>query len=226
MYKLDQVDDRIIWLFREPRSGSDWLTRSLSNALKRQVYFINKNTVPYPKNVTSSKRTEQIYFENRKQELNDHTLLLNTHCFNALESLDNYANPIVIRSSRRNRTEQFISQYLAWQTSNFNVFSQDAIAALPKFEPFTIPEDDLYHFIKIKKSTNNLWKDYASKYENEIVYYEDLLLGWESKIFNLKLRMTNDSDDYFPKKLPYNKKEFIINYDQIDGIIKEELNNL
>ena len=89
--------NNIIWVFREHRSGSTWFIKKIAYLLKRPDNFLEM--------------PEKLFLA-RKQTNQDSKEILNTHNFVALKSLKNYTNPIVIRVSRKNKTEQFISEYI------------------------------------------------------------------------------------------------------------------
>ena len=213
MYTLDQLSNRIIWNFKERRSGSTWFIAALCQS-------INKTSQTFYSHVWNDSYTKEFY-KNRKQSHDDHKTILNGHDFCALEYINNYTNPILIRNSRKNITEQFVSNYITRLTKIHNIKGSE-IDNFPKFDPVTIHLDDVNFFIARKKEIEKLWDTYASQYENETVYYEDLLEGWESTIFPVKLKMT-DKDNELTKKLPYNKTELIINYNEIDSILKDKL---
>lgn len=245
MYTLQQLYNRIIWNFRDPRSGSTWFLYNLSVKLIRTSHFfdsINHNIFGiHDKNYYNddfSKRKQGIsdFFSNRKQESSDIYKVLNTHEYTALESISNYQNPILLRNIRRNKTEQFASLIVANLTHKYNVHSIENRNSLPKVEPITIDQNRIYSFINRVKDADRLWQIYSNQYESESVYYEDLFLGWESKIIPIKMKIENTehiNEDAKnnplthipgkPIKLPYNYQEIITNYDEIDMMLKNEL---
>ena len=217
MYTLDQLENRIIWIFREPRSGSTWFRLALKQAIKRNLNSFPVTTAPIIE--------KKLFYMDRIQQHEDKRMLLDTHDFCALESMCNYENPILIRNVRKNKTEQFISGIIANITNIWNIGPKMKLDTdiLPKIEPRSIPFNEITQFVARKKEIENLWDTYASQYENETVYYEDLLENWESTIFPIKLSMKETADlKDFTKKISYDKKEIIINYDEIDSILKNE----
>lgn len=75
-------------------------------------------------------------------------------------------------------------------------------------------------YVEEKKYNEKLWNEHSNKYESEMVYYEDLLTGWDSKLLNIHLSMKNNTKSDIPK-LPYDKKKTVINYDEIDRFLKD-----
>lgn len=123
MYTLEQLKGRIIWVFREERSGSNWFIRTIINKLSRTSTFFEYTQLKlsmddiYYYNIPES---IAYYINNRSQCETDAETILNTHEFICLQGLHNYQNPIVIRTSRRNRTEQLASEFISSQTRVFN----------------------------------------------------------------------------------------------------------
>lgn len=227
MYTLEELNSKIIWIFREERSGSTWFVRSLHNLLKRSGIFLDNS-------VGNAKYKEIYDYCNSTNQSTDlFKYILSTHNFKNLENLVDYTNPIVFRVTRKNKTEQFISHYIMARTGIPNVYSHNEVNNLPKLEPVTLYREQIYTYIDKMRDKENLWKQYTSDYENETVYYEDLLEFWESSIIPIKLSMQNISEPQkspkdrkiktIPVKLPYNKKELIINYDEVDTILRQEL---
>lgn len=228
MYTLEQIKNRIVWVICMPRSGSNWFKWNLCVYLKRYNHGFHDGTI-------SDMSNHVEFFKNRKQESEDYNRILNTHLIRALESINNYTNPIIIRTQRKNLTEQFLSLYITRITGMYNVSTIDEFNKKWSInQPLTIPIDEVYSYIENLEYEYKIWDTYSSQYENETVYYEDLLSGWESKIIPIKLNMThNDSNKQtysysnklcrmtLPIKIPYNKKEIISNYDQIEKIFEE-----
>lgn len=253
MYTLEQLKGRVIWNFREPRSGSTWFKLNFPEYISRKELSLNFPKANKPNNPEDSnflgrvQRSRKMledanktgknlshmelidnYFKNRKQESEDELLVITTHQFCALNYISNYSNPIIIRNSRKNITEQFLSEILVKCLKQSQVITQDDIAKYANINPIVIDEQEVIDWINIKKYQDKIWNDVSTSYENETVYYEDLLECWESKIFPVKLSMNIDSS-YYPKtnsknrttyKIPIDKKEIVVNYEQIDSIIK------
>lgn len=212
-------ENRIIWVFREPRSGSTWYTTKLCKELNRQFYFFDANF-----NIDYLER--ESYFLNRKQDKEDIKKILNTHHFFGLKALKNYRDPIIIRVTRKNKTEQFLSEYLAsYSATRFlNITDVKDMEKLPKIKNVVVPYSNVDKFIEMSSRNEELWKKYATEYEHETMYYEELLEGTNSNIFSLQFDM-KDNEEGLTLKLPYKKEEIFLNYDKINNRIKDMLNN-
>lgn len=249
MYTLQQLYGRIIWNIRDPRSGSTWFLYNLTAKLIRVSYFFDilnpdlfstKDVYTLPDSI-EKKNAINNFFRNRKQDDRDAYKILNTHEYSALESMGNYKDPIIFRNARKNKTEQFASLVIANYTQTYNVHSKDRRSNLPKEISVTVPEGEIVCFIDRVKEAERLWQTYATQYENETVYYEDLQKGWESNIVPVKMLMEGDEDTFnksnlkpsfhirgipgnppMPLKLPYNYQQIITNYDKIDMVLKNE----
>ena len=256
MYTLDELNNRIIWLFRQPRSGSTWFKLSLIYELNRMpVNFVMQQPKPKFKStynqwvVIEPKRKDDIqtFFENRMQQPDDNKFILDTHLFDGLHGLKNYTNPIVIRVARKNVTEQFISHIVASRSLVWNI-QPDRVNPPPdvtmekykSLSNISIDTQEVLHWITTRKHQDDLWESYSGSYESETVYYEDLLDNWQSNILPIQVSMGNNTSYLTQKsnvdpninkmlrerpstiKLPYDKREIIMNYDEVDSIIKNE----
>ena len=213
---------RIIWLFREPRSGSTWLTRKLVELTGRDHVFIEQSMMQ----LTMDRRLAD--FRNRVQSDRDFDCILSTHHFMFLECIENYTNPVLIRTARKDVTEQFISHFLAelteWRHPNLhpegnvddivNLFAEIGTGHI-------VPRRKVENYMRQKKEWDRLWDQYAASYENCTVYYEDMSSSFDLPLINLTGLQMKEVDTTMP--MPYNKREIIRNYDQIDRWIKELL---
>lgn len=217
------MDDNIIWIFREMRSGSSWFTAKLSNTLNRKAHFFD---IQECAQIDPSQRGQ--FFLNRKQQVEDYNKILNTHYFLGLSSLSNYDNPIVFRVTRRNKTEQFLSEYLVTlrNQQTTNVENQSDIEKLPTIDKSIVPLKLAKSFVARHKEYDNLWKQYSIHYRNEVVYYEDLLEKYQSTILPLgPWKMNNvETEPGLTYKLPYDKQELILNYKDVKNVIETAFN--
>lgn len=226
-------NNRIIWCIREPRTGSSWFVRALEHNLKRSRIFFDLDV---PEVFTSSnvyllphseEKKHQIYnyFKNRTQTDSDFNKILSTHEFCSMEFLQNYENPMVFRNCRRNKTKQFISLFIAGRTNRYNIYVKSKLSSLMRLDPMIVPLEYVREFIQRMKEADNIWKMYCNNYDNEIVYYEDLIEGWKGDLlpFNLKMNFDGGRPGETTVKLPYIHEEVIINYEEVDRIINEEL---
>lgn len=211
--------NRIIWVLREPRTGGSWFIDKCAALLNRSSYFFESirefDILPMPRKET--------YFINRPQHKDDTTRILNTHEFSAVSSFKNYDNPIIIRISRKNKTEQFLSFYLANLTRKtynsvkfYNVYNQETLSNMPNYTNLVVEAPAIKQFIKRQKIVDDYWNKIKNVYDTEVIYYEDLLVNYHSKLLNVSFDMNMDHIEKLPLKLPYNKKEIFLNYDLID----------
>jgi hypothetical protein len=227
------MKNRIIWFFREQRSGSTWLLLELKRQLNRESFFI-KARPSYGKSSASGMQFGALdrgvewdkahsktlsYLRTRPQEECDYSRILHTHLFESLENMGSYENPILLRQIRKNKTEQLISVYVAEKfTRIMNVNTEEEVKKYPTIQPFSIPLRYVELFKNKHKKIFQLWNKYASHYENETITYEDLLEGIESKYFGyLKMNQTCGNT----LKLPYDKKELVTNYNQIENLLQD-----
>lgn len=248
-----KINNRIIWCLRDPRSGSTWFLFKLASKLTRTQNFLDiennhifslyPQTSYYMNNEEEEKKKRiSNFFKNRKQTDRDQFTLISTHEYSALESMSNYKDPILFRNVRRDKTQQFASLVVANTTNYYNVHSIENRNKLPTLSPFTVDEQRIRSFIDRVKEADKLWNTYATQYESEVVYYEDLLEGWESKIIDFQAKMLPDDDTALnkillkniltvrnperfglPLKLPYKYEEILTNFDYIDKTLREEL---
>lgn len=210
---------QIIWLLREPRSGSTWFSRKLGVFLNRpDKWFDNRD-----------QQEMENFFVSRKQQDTDCNIVFDTHYFCALKGLKNYTDPIVLRVTRKNKVEQFLSKVIATKYNHnqvFNILSEEERNNLPKIEKTVVPMSEVREFIRKSKQNDSLWKEYSPQYRSETIYYEDLLNGFSSKIFPITNWSMQIEEEGMPLKLPYNKKDIFVNYEQVRSLIKQEMQGL
>jgi len=193
--------NRQIWMFREPRSGSTGLTTALSTLLNKRFLFV----------------------ENKKDIIYDSSVLINTHHFMFLHAVKEEHNPILLRCTRRNRTEQMLSSKTLALTRKdiklYNIEDHTTPEQLEEFNTYlkknnkSISKLDVFKFAMEKKTENFLWDKLASKFDNHVFYYEDLTNNIDIPIlgmYNINLEI-----DKYTKKIPEYKKEFYTNYDSV-----------
>jgi hypothetical protein len=217
---MNEFLNRIIWVFREPRTGSSWFTHRLADTTQRTIHFFDI------KECLRIKPNERLdYFKNRKQQFHDNNLILNTHYFSALNGLCNYDNPIIFRTCRKDKTEQFLSQYLLnfRHEKYINVKTDEDINNFPYIPPMIVPLNEVYGFVKFNQKLDNEWTTFTKEYTTETVYYEDLLSNYNSTIMPLyNWSMLNSNENDLTKKIPYDKTKIILNYDKIKNIMESE----
>ena len=211
------MNNRIVWVFREERSGSTWFTSKLCHHLNRQFYFFDG----YQAHKNFKDREE--YFLNRKQENEDYDRVLNTHNFFAMKSLGNYDNPVILRITRKDKVEQIISLYMTSMINLHNIHNNAELAKLPKLDKFIIPINKIEDYVNQFVSYEEHWQKYSLKYERVTVYYENLLDSYSSPLLNISNWSMKNLNDSPTLKLPYDKKTLVLNYNQIELYIKKYL---
>jgi hypothetical protein len=167
-------------------------------------------------------------FRNRVQVNGDFDCILSTHHFAFLEYMKNYTNPVLIRTARRDVTAQYISHFLAelvkWRHPNLHSEGSAEVIVDSFAQAGTghiIPRRRVETYIQQKKGWERLWDQYAPDYQNCTVYYEDMVSGFNLPLLGLNGLQMKEVDTTMP--MPYNKREIIRNYDQVDRWIKELL---
>ena len=197
-------DNRIVWLFREPRSGSTWFSFYLANKLARRWHMTDDKALYEQEN------TELF------QKPKDERLVLSTHSFEFLASMKNYDNPILIRCHRKNIFEQFLSTVVMEHTNFYNIVNdlgsekfESLIQDLEKNQ-LHVKKSRIEDYIMTKKNWNDCWNTHAALYEHYDVCYEDLVDGCELFDFG-KVTMINHT-----RSLPKNYKSRVFaNYNEI-----------
>lgn len=207
--------DNIIWVFREPRSGGTWFTEQICLLLNKENYFLDSTME------SKSYDEREIIILNRKQEPEDINRVLNTHHFFALKSIYNYHNPIIIKVTRKNKVEQFLSECTIKYTHMFNITKKQQLLTLPKLEKTIVPVKDVLDFVKRSQQQQEIWDYYSTKFLSEVIYYEDLLEGYDSSVLSLNNLCMKNSDITY--KIPYDKRNLYLNYDKVKSIIEANL---
>ena len=208
--------NRIIWVIRERRCGGTWFVQRLARHLLRESHMFEL----FPRYLSLPLERRFEFFRDREQEQKDYDRILNTHDFAALQYLKKYDDPIVFRILRRDKVEQFLSLYHAKLTDTFNIFHESE-----KFKTtgsmIVFPKDEIDRFVKNSIKQEMIWNQ-LSAVENETVYYEDLLEGFQSKLlpdinFDMNVK---DEEELNTLRLPYNKQDIFLNYRQIREYIE------
>ena len=217
MYNLDQLATKTIWLFREPRTGGTWLTTALQKELKRGTAWPGE--------------TDKV--------IDPTTVIINFHNFKqGFEHIQEYDDPILIRTTRRNKADILISDHVRTRIGDYmistgvppinNITTEEEYIYIKnimhnRIKPFVITQREIDNFIACQKTKFDVqWNINSRECENETVYYEDLLESWSSSILPITLSMKNQkqfgegsSARLFTHKIPYDKKELILNYEEI-----------
>jgi hypothetical protein len=216
-------ENRIIWFFKEPRSGSSWLSHVLKHKLARADIHVDPELIG------------QVPIDQMGTELlsgrlgyTDTNAFYCTHRFELLAGLAVYQDPIIIRSVRRNIAEQVLSEMTAdlsgwhlthrYRDPSRNALSVNTYNNLIK-NPVEVFKQDLIKYMRKVKRRDELWDMYSSKYENHTIVYEDLAQGVSLPVFEGTIKF-GDYDDYIVKTPDY-KRDLFVNYDQVVGWVNE-----
>ena len=180
-----------IWVFSEERSGSSWLSRELARRIGKQHVGVDE------------------FVEN--QEWVHHT-----HKFKFLESI---TNPVVIRTSRKDQFQHFLSYSLfiygtanGWRHPHISCpKSVDGFRQLLRLPKLSIAQAGIEYWIDLKHQRNRLWEAYPG--EKQTVYYEDLFEGVSIPALGIMNIRFSDGGDF--QKLPYAKEDHIANIDEV-----------
>ena len=164
-------------------------------------------------------------------EVNRHPLestVFSTHFFTGMELLDRFDNPIIIRCIRRNKAEQFLSHWLVkmsgYQFTNLthdeNYEKHRELFEKTTQQQTVVPKKAVDDYMRLRLRNEMLWDQYATKYENFTVYYEDLCEnGVDIPSINLyNCKITNEG---ITSKLPDYKTKVFLNRDMIQNWINE-----
>jgi hypothetical protein len=197
---MNHLADRQIWMFREKRSGSTGLTQALCAKLEKTLLYINeKDLVVY-----------------------DSSVLVNTHTFDLLLEIREEHNPILLRCTRKNKFEQFLSLKMTNLTgfTNINTFDtleQDADRIIYnkyiKDNRVEITKLEVFNYLRDINRDERLWNQTAFKFPNHIFYYEDLFAPISIPV--LGIYDVNIGISGYTKQIPEYKKEFFTNYDMV-----------
>lgn len=202
---MKHIENRIVWLFREPRSGSTSSAGVIARKLNRKLFWIDSLPEYYRKIPIFS------------QKENDHEFIFDTHFFPGLTSMKNYTDPILIRISRRDVVEQCLS-FLACELMDWKFFNMTHSLSDSRniFEEFTktkveLKKDRVDFFARHRMKQNKYWDEVGTNYEHQVIYYEDMDKPVDIPILGLyNLNMLTETI-----KLPDYKKDVFTNYDQV-----------
>ncbi len=216
-----------IWIIREPRSGSTWFTEQVAKHLGFDHCFLDSITGGLGIQSDPNLGFDSSAVLSKINRFSGTKTIYSTHFFNVLQIIDRYDDPIVIRCARRNTLDQFLSYYLI-KTANHrftNINSNRQQATQEQFDKlvesrFLIPKKDLIDYVFAKRRDEEIWNEFAPKFKNFTVYYEDLC---ENGVDIPLLNMYNCKIDEngYTQKLPDYKTKVFLNYDMIQKWISE-----
>lgn len=232
-------EKKIIWFFKEPRSGSSWLSHALADKLSRPVVHVDKQLFELKQEMGNI--NESLDSLNNKLlsgtvlttsgsiSYNDTNWCYATHRFEVLASLGIYKDPILlIRSIRRNLTELILSR-LAVDISGWrlvHMYKDPMKNALPNHtlnnlikNPVVVAKPDLMKYMLEIKQRDELWDAYSKNFENYTIVYEDLQEGVNLPIYEGTIKFGDYDDDII--KTPDYKRDMFSNYDQVVDWVNE-----
>jgi hypothetical protein len=208
---MGRADNRHVWVFREMRSGGTGFCDELSIALGKNFNFVAKSL---------------------DDAIISPDVVNNTHNFNLIEDVVQICNPILIRVTRRNKTELMLSKQAIIHSAKvmadkaiINIMPDTTEEQLTGFDelvknhPLTIDERQVILFARQCLEYDSIWKKYGSLAENTTVYYEDLLKPMSLPIVDL--RSIDFLEDTHTSKLPEYKSRLFTNYTQVEQWMKE-----
>ena len=116
----------------------------------------------------------------------DETIIFSTHSFNSLVQMTSYNNPILIRCTRRNLTEQCLSHLLSTKINkqlpdNMRFWNdrrdenrKENRNRFYNADPFLATKKEVFDYLNKNQSWKTDWNLYSQDYRNYTVYYEDL----------------------------------------------------
>lgn len=213
---MKNIKDRIIWIFREPRSGSTSAVDVICNKLNRTYHFIDHD-FKNPE-IFHLKKIPSFF-----QKEGDNQKLFHTHYFPALLSMVNYINPILIRISRKNVIEQCLSRIatdlMNWKFTNLRKNDDTGKEIFDDFckSKIEITKDQVDFYIKRRLQQNILWNNISHNYENQTIYYEDMCHSIDIPVLGLyNVDLTTETI-----KLPNYKENVFTNYDLVKKWLSE-----
>ncbi len=209
----NRSENRHVWVFREMRSGGTGFASSLSGFLAKKFHFVE---------------------ETLDNAIFSSSVLNNAHNFSLIPEVVKKVNPLLIRCTRRNKVEQFLSKEAILLSAEImpekalvNVQEHTTKEQIEGFNELAekhqkiITEAEVIGFAKRCLKRDHLWKEYASLVENETVYYEDLLHPITIPIVDLyKVRFLNGPITA-TQKMPEYKHKLFPNYDQVTKWMKK-----
>jgi len=206
----------IVWIFRQPRSGSTAFTSLIANRLNR----INK-FVRYPEDLDVVKNIP-----------NPEDYVFSTHCYDFMEIMNLFDKPVVlIQCLRQDKIECCISSLIAKYRTNYganvwNILRRSDPSEYENFtagiEPMIFPKKEVYNYLQYHTKVNQYWQEHAAPYQNCTIFYEDLCTDNGVDVPMLGLTsLSIATDESLTVKLPDYKKQVCLNYDMVAGWITE-----
>ena len=182
-----------IWIFRERRSGSTALSDYLSLKFNRKNIYIS-----------DFEKLKILYWQDK---------IVTTHNFGLLENLHKYANPVILRCSRKNKLEQFISDFISDSEQNYNLYKDGStnLDWLINAKPRKITRQHFEIWENRMLNMNYMWQQHSNQFKNYTIYYEDMFKPIDILGFN-NCKILEESTTL---KLPEYKTKIILNYEEV-----------
>ena len=210
------MQDKVIWMFREQRSGSSWASFVIPPKLKRAFRHLDRMV----DDKDDTKIIGQV-FKKFQNEFTKTDTVYSTHLFKLLPSLVDVDNLYLIRTTRRNKIEQILSliymnTYLHGLTHYY--VDQSKNQQMKHFEntllnPVIVLKQEVLKSCQTFKRHEDLWNEYGVHHDNFVLVYEDCEQGITIDDLGIDLKWSND--DQYTYKLPEYKSKAFQNYDQI-----------
>ena len=212
-----------IWIIREPRSGSTWFTHHVVEQLGFDHCFVDRKLVGLPSGESGLEFNSEVALTEINKFSTTNTIF-STHFFTMLRLMDRFEDPIIIRCARRNILDQFLSYCLVKSTNNkfTNIHGEQHQELFDEIieSPLLIPKKDLTEYVRIKRRNEAIWDEFAPKFKNFTIYYEDLCENGVDipllNMYNCKIE-----ENGFTQKLPDYKTKVFLNYDMIQKWVSE-----
>jgi hypothetical protein len=209
----------VVWIFKDPRSGSTAFTNLVSNRLNRIEKFLGGHT----------KDIELI-----KHILNPEDYVFCTHSYDFIEIMNLFDKPpILVRCTRQDKLESCLSFLIAtYKTKrirhedfSWNIMRSDVSAHnnfIDGIEPTIFTKKEVYSYLQYQTKINQYWENKVSLYQNCTVFYEDLCtdIGVDLPALGLT-SLSIATTDSVTIKIPDYKKQVCLNYDMISNWVTE-----
>jgi len=204
------MENNLIWIFREPRSGSSWISNALSQKLNKSLYHYE-----YEDSYSKIDVFDPLKFQRQDTIYTTHMFQL----FSKLKTID----PYVIRTTRRNKIEQCLS-ILYWNSfpdsmkhnyveKNSDQLIEEKIFNTALINPVTLREHDVVDTIMKIKYRDLLWETSFKDFKTDTIFYEDLVD--QVHLPDLAVTLSFNENTNFSQKMPEYKTKVFKNYKQV-----------
>lgn len=224
------MNEKCVWLFKETRSGSDWLWRVICEKLHLECEHVDMIIESHLWRPVAPSSLDSILFETMPNFV-DIKKLYSTHQLKYLPLLQNYNDPFVIRSTRRNKAEQCMSILYGqlYGHTNKHFFTDESKNNYNYFNytlenPIYATKQQVKRIMQHMKTNDEYWQNYSHCYENFLIVYEDLFEGITIPYLEISLNFKKDKT--IIQKSPDYKTKAFLNYSEIVDWCNEYENSL